>query len=128
MKLASLQLLDFIAQIIYDKKGFNILALDVREISTLTDYFIIAEGSSDKHVTAIAKSIIEKLKENGHKSIHTEGMQQGDWIVIDYLEFVIHLFMPGIREKYRLEELWQEGKIVDVKIDVKSHVETQVNT
>lgn len=117
-----MRILDLIAQIIYDRKGFNILVLDVKEVSTLTDFFIIAEGNIDKHTTAIAKAIIEKLKEEGLSPVHSEGLQQGDWIVIDYLEIVIHLFTPGMREKYRLEELWQEGKIIDVKINVSQPV------
>lgn len=116
MKQDSLQILDLVAQTIYDKKGFNIFALDVREISTLTNFFIIAEGNIDKHVIALAKAVIEKLKEVGLTPNHCEGIQQGDWIVIDYMDLVIHLFMPGMREKYQLEELWHEGKIIDVKI------------
>ena len=112
----SLQLLNLIGQIIFDKKGFNILSLDVREVSTLTDYFIIAEGNVDKHVRAIASAIIETLKAEGNAPLHVEGLADGDWVVIDYLEVVIHLFMPGMRDKYRLEELWREGKIVDLKI------------
>lgn len=118
MKKNLLQVLNKVAQTIYDKKGFNILVLDVREVSTLTDFFIIAEGSVDKHVIAMAQAVIEQLKEEGEQPLHKEGLQQGDWIVIDYLEMVIHLFTPGMREKYRLEELWHEGKIVDVKIDI----------
>ncbi len=111
-----LQLLNLIAQEIFDKKGFNILGLDVRDISTLTDFFIIAEGNVDRHVRAIAEAIIETLKARGNRPIHVEGLQDGDWVVIDYMEVVIHLFMPGMREKYRLEELWHEGKIVDLTI------------
>jgi len=116
MKQNPLKVLNLIAQTIYDKKGFNVLALDVRNFSTLTDYFIIAEGNVDKHVCAIAHAIIDQLKEYGEKPIHTEGLQQGDWIVLDYLEVVIHLFQPGLREKYQLEELWREAAIVDVEI------------
>lgn len=114
--LNSLQLLNLIGQIIFDKKGFNILGLDIREISTLTDFFIIAEGNVDKHVRAIAQAIIAALKVEGHEPLHVEGLSDGSWVVIDYLEIVIHLFMPGMRERYRLEELWREGKVVDLKI------------
>ncbi len=110
------KLLNQIAQVLFDKKGINIMALDVREVSTLTDYFIIAEGNVDKHVIALAKSVIETLKNEGESPVHVEGLHQGDWVVIDYLELVVHLFKPGIREKYRLEELWHEGKIVDLEL------------
>ncbi|MCC5831442.1 MAG: ribosome silencing factor [Chlamydiales bacterium] len=116
MKNDPVQFLSQIAQILFDKKGFNILALDVQKVSTLTDFFIIAEGNVDKHVIALAKEVISALKKEGESPIHVEGLDQGDWVVIDYLELVIHLFKPGIREKYRLEELWHEGKIVDLDL------------
>lgn len=110
--------LNLIAQTLFDKKGFNILALDVRGISTMTDYFLIAEGEVDKHVMTLGKTVIEKLKEEGYHPFHTEGLTEGDWLVLDYMEVVVHLFLPAMREKYRLEELWQEAKIVDLEIVV----------
>ena len=114
MKIDSSSILSIIAQVVFDKKGFNILALDVRGVSTLTDYFLIAEGNVDKHVVGLAKGIIGTLKKEGETPIHVEGIDQGDWVVIDYQEIVIHLFKPGLRDKYRLEELWREGLIVDL--------------
>jgi ribosome-associated protein len=110
-------LLNTIGQTLFDKKGFNILALDVRGISTLTDFFVIAEGNVDKHVIALAKEIVKKLKEKEISPSHVEGLEQGDWIVVDYMEIVVHIFKPGLREKYRLEELWHDGKIVDLKFN-----------
>lgn len=114
--------LNRIAQIIYDKKGFNILVLDVHEICTMTDYFIIAEGTVDRHVKAISQAIIDDFAGQGLQPLHIEGQQEGDWVVLDYGDFVIHLFIPDLREKYDLEELWQEGEIVDVKIDTARRV------
>lgn len=108
------KVLNQVAQILFDKKGINILVLDVREVSSLTDYFLIAEGNVDKHVSALAKAVIEALKKEGKHPIHVEGLDQGDWVVVDYMELVIHLFKPGMREKYRLEELWRAGKVVDI--------------
>ncbi len=110
--------LNTIAQTIFNKKGSNILALDLREISTLTDYVIIAEGNVDKHVTAIAQAIIDRLQQLGQAPIYVEGMKTGDWVVIDYLHIMVHIFMPGLRDKYQLEQLWREGHIVDLQIDV----------
>lgn len=118
MKKDPQQLLNQIGQILFDKKGFNIMALDVRGVSTLTDYFIIGEGNVDKHAVGLAKAVIEALKKEGETPSHVEGLDSGDWIVIDYLELVVHLFKPGIREKYRLEELWHEGKVIDLKLEV----------
>ncbi len=102
------------AQIIVDKKGFNILALDVRGLSSITDYILIAEGNVDRHVAAIAHAIMEGM---GEKPLYVEGLQTGDWVVIDYSEIMIHLFMPGLREKYQLERLYPDSKIVELDID-----------
>ena len=118
MKRDPAQHLNFIAQLLFDKKGFNILVLDVQDISTLTDYFVIAEGNVDKHVIALAKEVVAQLKEEGETPLNVEGLDQGEWVVIDYLEIVIHLFKPGLRDKYRLEELWREEKIVDLQIAI----------
>ena len=120
MSLKPRQILDCIAQTLYDKKGFNILTLNVEGLSTLTDYFVIAEGSNDKHVTSLAKAVIKELKSQGEQPIHVEGLPSGDWVVIDFLGVVVHLFMPGMRDKYALEELWHRGEVVDVKIKVKN--------
>lgn len=107
------------AQVIYDRKGLNILALDVRGLSTITDYLLIAEGNVDRHVLAIAQQIIQEFKAKGVYPLRTEGMATGDWVVIDYGVLMIHLFMPGLREKYSLERLWNRGSLVDLIIDTK---------
>lgn len=108
---------NLIAQTIYDKKGVNILALDVRGISTLTDYVIIAEGNVDKHVVAIADAILNALEEVGYECVQKEGMLTGDWVVLDFLNIMVHLFMPGLRDKYRLEDLWKDSQILDLQIN-----------
>jgi len=111
--------LNCIAQVVYDKKGSNILALDVQGLSSITDYLLIAEGNVDRHVAGIARAIIEELSESGGPPLlHSEGLQTGDWVVLDYGEIMVHLFRPGLREKYSLERLWSEGKIVDLEIDI----------
>lgn len=105
------------AQAIFDKKGFNILVFDVRGISTMTDYFIIAEGTVDRHVKALSFALEDELAKLGRKPMYVEGQQEGDWVVLDYVDIVIHLFTPELRERYGLEKLWSEGQIVDVEID-----------
>lgn len=122
MKKDPLPLLNLIAQAIYDKKGFNILALDLRKISTLTDFVIIAEGNVDRHVSAIAGAITDALKKIGETPVYVEGLESGDWIVLDYIQVMIHLFSPGLRDKYQLEKLWGEGEIVDLTIATTSEV------
>lgn len=108
-----MQLLQQICQTIFDKSGFNILTLDVRELSLMTDYYVIAEGNVEKHVQAIAKAIIQELKA---LQCHSEGLRIGDWVVSDFGNVVVHLFIPEMREKYALEQLWQQAKIIDVPI------------
>lgn len=112
------EILDQIAQSIFDKKGENILVLDVRGISSLTDFFVIAEGGAERHVQALAKTVIEKLDDVKMEPLHLEGEQAGDWVVVDFGAIVVHLFTNEMREKYDLENLWREAKIVDVKIDI----------
>jgi len=107
---------NIISQTIYDKKGINILGLDVRDVSTITDYVIIAEGNVDRHVEAIGKAVIDALEQIGETPACVEGLQIGDWVVIDYIEIMVHLFMPGLRDKYQLEKLWKKGRIIDLNI------------
>lgn len=102
-----------ICQAIADKKGMNIMVLDVRGICTMTDYFIIAEGTVDRHVKALAHSVEEALNQAPYRS---EGLETGDWIVLDYVDSIVELFVPEMREKYQLETLWKEGKIVSLPI------------
>lgn len=114
--------LDTIAQTIYDKKGINILSLDVRGISSMADYVVIAEGNIDRHVKAISHSIHDALNELGESPLYVEGEQIGDWIVMDYGEIVVHLFVPELREKYALEQLWRKASIIDLKIKLDKSV------
>lgn len=118
MKNNSKKLLNTIAQAIYDKKGFNILAIDVQEICSMTDYFVIAEGSVERHVKAISNAVTDTVRELGQKPYHVEGATDADWMVIDYGSILVHIFVPEQREKYALEELWHEGKVVDLELDM----------
>lgn len=127
MKESSLETLNLIAQVIYDKKGFNILALDVKGISSITDYLLIAEGNVDRHVSSIGRAIVQELKDRGIQPVHAEGLQMGDWIVLDYVDVMVHLFMPNLRERYSLERLWGESKIVDLEIDVSKSALGEAN-
>ncbi len=117
MSRTPLETLNTIAQVIYDKKGFNILALDVQGLSSITDFLLIAEGNVDRHVSSIARGITDELDERGEKLVQAEGLKTGDWAVLDYGEVMVHIFSPGLRERYSLERLWSESKIVDLEID-----------
>lgn len=118
MKRSVIDFLNRIAQIIYDKKGINILAIDVKGFSSLTDYLVIAEGNVERHVSSIARAVVDEIdKEGGPPLLYTEGLKSGDWIVLDYGEVMIHLFKPNLRERYALERLWADSKVVDLDID-----------
>ena len=122
MNKQSSQLVHLIAQAIYDKKGSNIIALDIHEMGGLTDYIVIAEGNVDRHVLAIANEIEKTLKDKDITLLRAEGRQNGDWVVLDYGDIMIHLFMPGMREKYQLEKLWSEGKLVELNLDISTTI------
>lgn len=111
--------LDLIAQIIYEKKGSNILALDVREISSLTEYFLIAEGNVERHVIGIARALVGELEKVKLKCYFQEGLQNGDWVVLDFGHIIVHLFHPEMRERYAIEQIWKQSEIVNLNIVLK---------
>ncbi|MBM3201587.1 MAG: ribosome silencing factor [Chlamydiae bacterium] len=112
------KIINKIAQVIYDKKGSNITALDVSGYSTICDCILIAEGNVDRHVIAIANAIQDELRAEGFRPHRVEGLSVGDWVVLDYSQIIIHLFMPGLRDIYQLEKLWSFATIYDLKIEV----------
>ena len=103
-------------QAIIDKKGLNVVALDVRGVSTMTDYFIIAEGTVPRHVAALAQNVSDVLRKNHVTPSHIEGLSDGEWVVLDYMDFVLHLFTPELRDYYALEEIWKEGKVMKIPL------------
>jgi ribosome-associated protein len=115
-----LKIVQIIGQTIYDKKGLNPLAIDIQKVSTLTDYVIVAEGNVDRHVVAIARAITNAMTEEGETLFFQEGIGEGDWVVLDYGNIIIHLFTPGLRQKYQLERLWETGEVVDLQIECKT--------
>jgi ribosome-associated protein len=104
-------------QAIIDKKGLNVVALDVRGISTMTDYFIIAEGTVPRHVSALAQNVDDVLRKNRLTPSHVEGLSEGEWVVLDYMDFILHLFTPELRGYYALEEIWKQGKVMKVPLE-----------
>lgn len=96
-------------QAIDDLKGRNILVLDLRGLSEATDYFVVASGTSDAHVRGIAESVLEKLHRRGVRAHHVEGLTGGRWVLLDFVDFVVHLFHPETRSFYQLERLWSDA-------------------
>ncbi|MBW3553849.1 MAG: ribosome silencing factor [Gemmatimonadetes bacterium] len=92
-----------------DRKARELAVLDLRGISTATDFFFLATGTSDIHVRGIAEHIIEELKKKDVRPDHVEGLRGGRWVLIDYIDFVVHIFHPAAREFYQLERLWGDA-------------------
>jgi ribosome-associated protein len=92
-----------------DRKGVDLLVMDLRGISNATDFFLLVSGTSDMHVRSIAEHVIDELKKEGVRPSHVEGLRTGRWVLIDYIDFVVHVFHPTAREFYQLERLWGDA-------------------
>ena len=97
------------AALCLDLKAKDVLLLDLRRISDATDFFLIASGTSDTHVRSIAGHMVEELKHGGVRPHHVEGLEQGRWVLVDYVDFVVHVFHPAMRQFYQLERLWDDA-------------------
>jgi ribosome-associated protein len=97
-----------------EKKGKDVKAIDIRGLSAVTDYMIIATGSSDTNVRAIAEGVREKLLEKGERAFSVEGLQEGTWVLLDYVDFVVHVFHYEKRLYFGLEELWADARPVPI--------------
>ena len=98
-----------------DKKAQDAVVLELVEICSFTDYFLICTGTSTRHNQTIADHIEETLKKEGVRPLHIEGYPEGDWILLDYVDFVVHIFSARAREFYDLERLWRAGKRHDAR-------------
>ncbi|MEM2117212.1 MAG: ribosome silencing factor [Thermoplasmata archaeon] len=100
-----------IVKLIEDKKGENTIVLDLGSLTWITDYFVITSGTSLIQTKAIAENIIENVKET---PISVEGIEDGKWILIDYDEIIVHIFLDEVRNYYKLEKLWADAKEVKI--------------
>jgi len=101
------------------RKASDLLLLDVREITTLADVFILCTGRSNRQVSAIADYIRRYLKENGIRPIYVEGIKEGHWALLDYGQIVIHVFYEPIRQFYDLEGLWSDARRIPLEPFIK---------
>lgn len=92
-----------------DRKAQQIVTLDLRGLSDATDFFILASGTSDAHVRGVADLVIERLAERGLHPHHVEGLPAGRWVLLDFVDFVVHVFHPETRAFYQLERLWSDA-------------------
>ena len=99
------------------KKARDLVALDLRGLSGVADYFLICSGESEVQVKAIAEAVEEKLKLQGARPWHVEGLEGRRWVLLDYVELVVHVFHHRTREYYLLERLWGDARKVDLGLD-----------
>ncbi len=111
----SKKLAEIIAQLSLEKKAEDVLILDLTEVTTITDYFIICTGQTDVQVKAISDNIIEKLANQNIKVWHKEGYESLNWVLLDLVDVVVHIFLPEIREFYALEKLWGDAEITRIE-------------
>lgn len=101
------------AALALDKKALDVRVLEIRKLSSIADYLVLASGRSDKQAQAIADSVKQGLKKFG-KAIDIEGLKEGNWIVIDYGDVIVHVFQEDVRRYYNLDELWGNAPLVEI--------------
>jgi ribosome-associated protein len=90
-----------------DLKALDLITLDIRELTTLADTMIICTGRSNRHVKSLAENVVEKAKQNHHTYIKTEGEKEGEWVIVDLADVIVHIMLPATRAFYNLEDLWE---------------------
>jgi ribosome-associated protein len=100
------------AHLCADYKANDIVLLDLRGVSDMTDFFLVASGTSDTHVRSVAQNIMDDLRAQGQRPAHVEGLEQGRWVLLDYVDMVVHIFHPTLRQFYQLERLWSDAAVV----------------
>jgi len=101
---------DAVVDAIEDIKGFDITVMDVRKLTSMTNYMIVASANSSRQAKAIADNVREKLKEKGFAIRGTEGEKEGEWVLVDLDDIVVHIMVPATRAYYNLEQLWGEAE------------------
>jgi ribosome-associated protein len=95
------------------KQGEAVVVLDVRDLITITDYFVIVSGTSDRQVKTISDEVVKSLKEQGTRPVRQEGEAVAGWVLLDFVDFVVHVFSQEQRDYYRLDNLWADAPVVD---------------
>ena len=102
-----------VARLLDDSRCENVVVLDLRGLSPVTDYFVIATGTSDRQIASVAKDVRELAREEGQGAPASDGAQGGGWVVADFFDVVVHLFSAELRAYYDLESLWGDAAAVD---------------
>jgi ribosome-associated protein len=101
------QLLALLLSVLDDGKAVNVVVMDVRNRTSITDYMIVASGTSERHVSALAGHLVEKAKSVDLQPLGVEGQSTGEWVLVDFGDAIVHVMKPQTREFYQLEKLWQ---------------------
>ncbi len=104
-----------LAELALSKKAENIKVLDLRKLTTIADFFVICTGGSDTHVKAIADTVIEGSKEIDERPWHKEGTAHKSWVLLDYVDVVVHVFLNETRQFYSLEKLWGDAEVTEIE-------------
>jgi ribosome-associated protein len=110
-----------------NKKAEDIIVLDLRGLASFTDYFLICAGASNRQLATIADEVEEQLRKVKRKPSHVEGYPKGEWILMDYVDFVVHIFTPRSRAHYDLERLWGDANRLAVASDTRSSILVKSN-
>lgn len=110
----SKSLAEKIANLSLEKKATDVLILTLYPLTTMTDYFVVCTGESNTQVNAISEHIVEELKKEKIRPYHIEGRENQEWVLLDYVDVVVHVFQPERREFYGLERLWGDAEILEI--------------
>ena len=99
-----------------DKKAFDLVAIDVAELTSYTDSFLLCSAASDRQVGAVVEEITSRLKETGVRPLHTEGAARSDWVLLDFDDVVVHVFTENLRAYYALDSLWGDAPRIDDEV------------
>ena len=109
-------LTDLVIDALDDVKAKDIVRIDVRDLTTVTDFMVVASGTSNRHVKALVDNVAEKAKEAGCRPIGIEGEEGGEWVLLDLQDALVHVMLPKVREFYNLEKLWSRGSSGEIAV------------
>jgi len=123
--LNSTELSHKISEIIFAKKGYDVILIDLQKLVTFTDYFVVCSADSDVQVKAIADQVDKALSDEGIKCWHREGLKALNWVLMDYVDVVVHIFKKEAREFYNLEKLWGDAPTEKMIDSAEKNIETK---